>query len=170
MRTFIAILLMCAAGLAQAADKPLYRFVDDKGVVHYTDKPPSKNAKPMQRDKLGKLTTAPVAASSSVSLPAIPRFAVHFDTPTPGQVYHGDAAEIPVALSVMPGLIRGFGLMLKVDGENVGKKPLREIHSSLRDLGAGPHTIEAVLMNARGQELARSSPLKIQVQPAAVKK
>lgn len=169
MRVFVVILLMCTAGWVQAADKPLYRFVDDQGVAHYTDKPPSKNAKPMQRDKLGKLSTAPVTGSA-VPLPAVPRFAVHFDTPTPGQVYHDDAPEIPVALSVMPGLINGFGLMLKVDGENAGKKPLREIRSSLHGLGAGPHTIEAVLMNARGQELARSGPLKIHIQPAAVKK
>lgn len=169
MRILIAILLVCIAQVAQAADRPLYRFVDDNGVVHYTDKPPSKNAKPMQRNKLGRLALAPVARNS-VNLPSVPRFAVHFDTPTPGQIYHDGAAEIPVAFSVMPGLISGFGLMLKVDGENVGKKPIREIRSSVRDLGAGPHILVAVLMNARGQELARSSPLKIHVRPALVKK
>ena len=162
MRTLIAVLLMGMATVAQAADKPLYRFVDDNGVVHYTDKPPSHNAKPMQPNKLGTLSTT-TSARNSISLPSVPRFAVHFDTPTPGQVYHHDTKEIPVAFSVMPGLIKGFSLMLKVDGENAMKKPLRDIRSSVHDLGAGPHVLVAVLMNARGQELARSTPVKIHI-------
>lgn len=150
------LLTLCA----HASDKPLYRYLDDQGVVHYSDKAPNKFIKPLALNRLGRpdKSNAPMG---SAALPSTPRFAVHFDTPTPEQVYYTDEKSIPVSLSVMPGLIKGFGLILKVDGINVGKTPVRDIHTTLHDLGAGSHVIVAVLQNARGQELARSSPLKI---------
>jgi hypothetical protein len=156
------------AATVQAADKPLYRFADENGVVHYTDKAPSKQAKPMRRDSRGQLmTTAP--SKFGIALPSSPRFAVHFDTPTPGQVYRDSSSPIAVSMSVMPGLIKGFGLMLKLNGENVTAKPLHDIQATLHNPGAGSHVVVAVLLNAKGQELARSTPLKIQIQPPSAR-
>lgn len=154
---------------AHAAEKPLYRFVDERGVTHYTDKAPNKHAKPLALGKFSGQHSAPAPRSNFAVLPNTPRFAVHFDTPTPEQIYYDETRPVTVALSVMPGLISGFGLMLKVNGENVSKTPLREINATLPDLGAGTHTVVAVLVNARGQELARSSPLKIHVRPRLAK-
>lgn len=150
---------------AQAADKPMYRFVDENGVIHYTDKAPSKHAKPMQRDPIGNLTTT-APSKFNIALPSSPRFAVHFDTPTPGQVYRDISNPIPISMSVMPGLIKGFSLMLKLNDVNVSTQPLREIQTTLHNPGAGSHVMVAVLLNAKGQELARSTPLKIQIQSA----
>lgn len=152
----------------QAADKPLYRFVDENGVVHYTDKAPNKHAKPMQRNPLGNLTTT-APSKFNIALPSSPRFAVHFDTPTPGQVYRDITSPIAVSMSVMPGLIKGFSLMLKLNDENVSARPLHDIQTTLHNPGAGSHVVVAVLLNAKGQELARSAPLKIHIQPASAR-
>jgi hypothetical protein len=156
------------AATVQAADKPMYRFVDANGVVHYTDQAPNKHVKPMKRDPLGQLSTS-APSKFNLALPSSPRYAVHFDTPTPGQVYRDVSTPIAVAVSVMPGLIKGFSLVLQLNGNTVSSPPLREIQTSLHNPGAGSHTVVAVLLNAKGQELARSAPLKIHIQPPSAR-
>lgn len=168
MMRYAWLISLIFVAAVQAADKPMYRFVDENGVVHYTDKAPSKHAKPMQRDPIGKLTTT-APSKFNIALPSSPRFAVHFDTPTPGQVYRDISSPIAVSMSVMPGLIKGFGLMLKLDGNNVSPHPLHDIQTTLHNPGAGSHVVVAVLLNAKGQELARSTPLKIQIQPPSAR-
>jgi glutaredoxin len=47
----IAAILLCAAGLAHAAQ--LYKWVDADGKVHYTDQPPPADARSAERKRLG---------------------------------------------------------------------------------------------------------------------
>lgn len=158
MRASLILLLSAVACGAMAAEQPLYRYLDPDGSVHYSDKPPSKNARPFNVTRS--------YSTQLLKLPSAPRFAVHFDTPTPGQTYRGNA-PIDVAMSVMPGLISSFRLLLKLDGETVVGQPLRETRTSLPNPGAGTHTLVAVLLNAKGQELTRSMPLKINIKEPA---
>lgn len=151
---FLWLLLSLCALDAAAADKPLYRYLDADGAVHYSDKPPNKSARPFNVKKN--------YSTQLLRLPTSPRFAVHFDTPTPGQTYRSNA-PIDIAMSVMPGLISRFALQLKVDGKNIAAAPLKDTRTTLSDLGAGAHTLVAVLLNAQGQEITRSGPLEIHV-------
>ena len=53
--TAIAVAAVCSSAMAQAASSTTYKWVDDKGVVHYTDKIPPEaiNKGSVQLDKQG---------------------------------------------------------------------------------------------------------------------
>ena len=45
MRGILFTLMCCACAVAFAAAPTVYKWVDEKGVVHYTDKPPETTDK-----------------------------------------------------------------------------------------------------------------------------
>jgi hypothetical protein len=171
MRALACIVLLLAATLAHAGDRPLYRYVDKNGGVHYTDRPPYKGAKPMVLYNLQTPTAKHKwedAASAEIIRKA-PRFAVQWTLPTPGQTYRETSPGIPVAVSVMPGLAKGFGLIFHVDGKAQNRAPLDDIQTTLHGIGAGKHELVAALISPEGKELVRSAAVSIQVKPALVK-
>lgn len=164
MRLGLCLLLLLAAGTAAAGDKPLYRYVDERGVVHFTDKPPSQHARPLVLNR-PMVVRHGRSRGGGLSLQP-PPFAVHFSTPTPDQTYPDLGAGIAVAVSVMPGLARGFGLVFRVDGQPQTPKPITDIRTTLHGIGAGRHVLTATLISPEGKELARSSAVAIHVKPA----
>src|SRR5690349_18207126 len=130
MRTFLLLVaLLPALAAAQDAATPapapvakkpatrsgeVYKWIDDKGVVHYTDKPPSQNATPaalppLQTYKGGTTPnlsrferpaskapdaapgTAPAAASGAQ---------LQIVTPSSGETFSGGQRIVPVAVMV----------------------------------------------------------------------
>ena len=164
MRLLAWLTLLLVSSSALADGKPLYRYTDKDGHAHYTDQPPFRGAKPMvlynQNATTVKRKWADAAAAETIRKAT--RFAVHVNTPTPGQVYR-DASEVPVAVSVMPGLAKGFGLNFRVDDVAQYKRPVGEINTILHGLGAGKHALTAVLISPEGVELVRSTPVSIEI-------
>ena len=165
MRTLAWLILLVVSSSALADGKPLYRYTDKDGHAHYTDQPPFKGAKPLvlynQNAPTVKRKWADAAAAETIRKAA--RFAVHVSTPTPGQVYRDAADGVPVAVSVMPGLAKDFGLSFRVDDVAQYKKPVGEIHTVLHGLSAGKHALTAVLISPEGVELVRSTPINIEI-------
>lgn len=165
MRLLACLCLLLSWSTAMADGKPLFRYTDKDGHAHYTDQPPFRGAKPLvlfnQSAPGVKRKWADAAAAETIRKAT--RFAVHLNTPTPGQIYRDAAAGVPVAASVMPGLAKGFGLSYRVDDVAQHKKPLGEIHTVLHGLSAGKHALIAVLISPEGTELARSSPVSIEI-------
>ncbi|MGH8541329.1 MAG: DUF4124 domain-containing protein [Stenotrophobium sp.] len=159
MRALTGLLLLCLPALASATT--LYRYVDPAGVVHFTDKQPSRGAKPYRLEHPLSMPLAPHGRGYEPPLQS-PPFAVHFNTPTPGQAYAINA-DVRVSVSVMPGLARGYGLIFRVDGQPREKTPLSDIRSTLHGLPAGKHEISAALIGPSGRELARSAPVTIHI-------
>jgi hypothetical protein len=165
MRVFVCLVLLFSAALANAGDKAVYRFVDNNGRSHYTDKPPYRGAKPLALANQA-LPTAKRKwedAASAEIIRRATRFAVHFNAPSPDQAYTDPASGVSVAVSVMPGLAKGLGLLFKVDGKIQSGAPLNDIHTVLHGIGAGAHQITAVLVSSEGRELAHSTPVSIRV-------
>lgn len=163
--TLLALTLvsLCALG----AD-PVYRWTDDKGVVHYTDKPPSKDAKPAQLPPLQTVPTykAPKAAAAPAK-PAGPppsQFSVAIVSPTPDQTVLDLNGNLKVAVNVMPGLVKGFGLTYYVDGAAQNARPLPETTFQANGVGNGSHTIVVAMVDAAGKEVARSPEIRVNLQ------
>jgi hypothetical protein len=58
MKPYLALLLAFAAGVASAAEA--YRWVDEKGVVNYGEKPPANRpARPVNTEPTGVIQTSP---------------------------------------------------------------------------------------------------------------
>ncbi|MGH8444286.1 MAG: DUF4124 domain-containing protein [Solimonas sp.] len=163
MRGAIALLLWGLAAVA-AADEPVYRYVDPDGVVHYTDRAPDKNAKPIRLAPVSGTTPARHKVFySPEALRQAARFAVRVESPTPGQRVAPGATPVIAAASVMPGLVRGFHLVYQVDGKAATAAPVDALSIPLEGLPAGDHELLVVLLDAQGREVARSEPSRFRV-------
>jgi hypothetical protein len=172
MRTLacLALLLFTASVLAEGGK--LYKYVDANGQVHFTDQSPSKGAKPLVLDS-GRPEMAKKKWDDAAAVEIIrkaTRFAVHWSLPTPGQVYSPAGESLLVAVSVMPGLAKGFGITYEVDGKVQTSRPIYDITTTMHGIGAGKHQLVAVLLSKSGSELARSAPISIEVKASPAKK
>jgi len=171
MRAISCLLLLLLATTAMAGGK-LYRYVDPNGMVHFTDQPPTRGAKPMVLDG-SRPAVAKKKWDDAASIEIVrnaTRFAVHWTLPTPGQTFKEVDPNFLVVVSVMPGLSRGFGIHFYVDGKAQSTKPVPDIKATLHGIGAGKHELVAALINPEGKELARSKPINIEVRAIMTKK
>ncbi len=172
MRTLACLALLMLAPSAFAEGGKLYKYVDANGMVHFTDQPPGKGAKPLvldgTRPAIAKKRWDDAAAVEIVRKAT--RFAVHWTLPSPGQTYASAEEGLLVVVSVMPGLAKGLGINFEVDGKPQGSRPINDIKTTLHGIGAGKHQLVAILLNRNGSELARSTPISIEIKPALAKK
>ncbi len=172
MRALGCLILMLLSTAVLAEGGKLYRYVDANGRVHFTDQPPTRGAKPLvldgSRPEMAKKKWDD--AESIEIIRKATRFAVHWTLPSPGQSYASTAQGLLVVVSVMPGLAQGFGVNFQVDGKTQNSRPINDIKTTLHGIGAGKHELVAVLLNRNGAELARSTPISIEIKPARAKK
>lgn len=172
MRTLACLALLLLSTSVLADGGKLYRYVDPNGTVHFTDQPPNRGAKPYlldsSRPNIAKKKWDDAAAVEIVRKAT--RFAVHWSLPSPGQTYASAKEGLLVVVSVMPGLAKGFGINFQVDGKNQSPRPIDDIKATLHGIGAGRHELVAVLLNRNGAELARSTPISIEIKDAPPKK
>lgn len=171
MRAISCLLLLLLATTAMAGGK-LYRYVDPNGGVHFTDQPPSKGAKPLvldgARPEMAKKKWDDPAAVEIIRRAV--RFAVHWTLPSPGQTYRETDPEIVAVVSVMPGLSKGFGIHFYVDGSPQSSRPIKDIKTTLHGIGAGKHQLVAALISPDNRELARTTPISIEIKATPPKK
>lgn len=163
MRPFVfASLLLLCAGTAGAEDK-VYRYVDDKGVVHYTDKPPTKEAKPVELPKLqtfkggGTSSSTAKKKTEEVKIPAMPAFTLSINSPTPDETLRDAARSVTVSVSILPALVGGYGLNYKLDGQTQNNQPLAQTSYALEGIERGSHEISVDLVDADGKVVTSSS-------------
>lgn len=168
-RALVCMLLLLMATTASAGK--LYRYVDANGTVHYTDRPPTRGAKPLildgSRPAITKRKWDDPAALAIIRNAT--RFAVKWRLPSPGQTYKDSNAPVLVVVSVMPGLVNDFGMLFYVNGRAQSSKPIKDIKANLHGIGAGRHQLVAALINHQGVEIARSKPVTIEIKAAATR-
>ncbi len=162
------LLLLITANVAVATGSPddkVYRYVDPNGVVHYTDKPPSKDAKPVS---LPGLQTFKHGASDAkyASLPTKPQFSLAINSPTPDQTYHDTTNSIVISVSILPALVSGYGLIYSVDGAPLNSSPSEQTSYTVSDLDRGTHTLSVALIAPNGEQVAGGSTTVHLLQPA----
>lgn len=172
MRVLACLALLLLATSVSADGGKLYRYVDPNGTIHFTDQPPTRGAKPYvldsSRPAMSKKKWDDAAAVEIIRKAT--RFAVHWSLPSPGQTYNSAGEGLLVVVSVMPGLAKGFGINFQVDGKTQNARPIADITTTLHGIGAGRHELVAVLLNRAGTELARTTPISIEIKAAPRKK
>lgn len=173
MRKWIlAALLGGAAMMVHATeDDTVYRHTDQQGVVIYSDKPLTQSSKPVNLPKLQTFSSNKPLKDFKFSEPAAaaPQFSIAFDSPTPNQNYHVPNAAVDVSVSVMPGLIGGYGLMYTVDGKPLNDAPSFSTSVSIPSLERGSHTIGVSLVDATRKPQASAS-VTVHMKPPTVKR
>jgi len=172
MSTIIRTLLSALCLLPLAAAAEIYKYVDDNGVTHYTDKPPVKGAKPAA---LPPLQTIPSSESlqSPASTPAKKKkppidYVLAIASPAPEQTFRDTTGEVSVSVSVQPALAEGYGLMYYVDGKAATAEPVGSTGFSLSGLERGSHAIAVALVDPDGEEVARAG-VNVHLKPPTAK-
>lgn len=153
----------------------VYKYTDEKGVIHYTDKPPSKNAKPANLPQLHTYEALP-SASSETAKPKSPAdqpksvfYELKISSPAPDTTFRDSTSEVGVSVEVVPSMPSDYSLAFFVDGVAQTDKT-GSTSTTLGGLERGQHSIEAVLYNDKGFEVARSPAVNVFMHQPTVKK
>ena len=165
MRLIAALLL----AMTTASAGEVYRWVDDKGVVHYSDGPPNPSAKPVELPKLQTYQPTAPAASTRPEPEAkkVDVAPISITQPQAGETIRDPDGRVSVSVSSAPGI--GQGYVYLVDGRPVSGAPSPSSTYLLEGLERGEHTIAASLVSSDGQEIARTAPVTIYLMPPTVK-
>jgi hypothetical protein len=160
--------LMLSVLLLGAAAPEVYKWTDDRGVVHYTDKPPKKGAKPVQLPPLQSYESpampAPPPAAPEAPPPA--KVSVQIVSPPAEETFRD--TTVPVAVVVSPSLASGQQLLYFLDSAPNGT-PTVSTSRVFADLERGSHDIAVAVLDARGRELSRAS-VKVFLMPPVAKR
>jgi hypothetical protein len=163
---------------AGAAD--VYRHVDENGVTTYSDKPPTKGAKPIVLPPIqvvgpvgGRPTAGP--ASSSTATAAQPDLtggaplSVSIMSPSPDETFRGDDRLLPVSIGMNQPLPEGYGLLYMLDGTAQNASPTRALNYTLQGVERGEHMVTVATVDASGKEVARTAPVIVHMKPPTVR-
>lgn len=162
-------MLLCAALASVLPPVPageIYRTVDEDGRTVFTDEPPDEDAEPL---RLPPITTIPAPATSGtpprsevtpVSEPARDErvSGVDITFPPAGEAIRRVAGQVEVRVRLEPAgleLPQDYQVEIHVDGELAGTAGGREV--TVGPLHPGPHSLQAVVIDAAGGRVAESA-------------
>lgn len=176
-RVLIPCLWLAAVCLpSMAAAAPVYRYVDPDGVVHYTDKPPTPDARPIElkpvqtvgsRPAPGETVTSPAGVTAPAS-PAAARIEVGIASPAADETLRGDDGRLPVSLILGSPIPDGGGLLYLLDGRAQNATPIRALSFTMENVERGSHLIGARLVDSAGRELGAATPVIVHMKPPTV--
>jgi len=174
MRTFILILLV-AGSVATASD--VYRWTDDNGEVHYSDRPHEG----AERVTLPKAQTfsAPAPQRKSVNSDVardeeskkkkdVSYSSVRITSPNSDEVLWNTGGVMNVSVSTQPGLRRGHTLMIYLDGQVVGNLTGNQRATELTGINRGEHTLNTEVRDASGDIVGTGNAVNFMVQQTSV--
>lgn len=157
-----------------SADQEVYRWVDENGVVHYSDQPQPGAEKlriesaPAPGTRLPGAATRPRAAAPQQ--PAQADGAVGYESltiaePAAEETLWNIAATLNVTLNLQPSLRQGHRLRVYFDGE---PREVSGTRFTLDEVYRGVHNIQAEVVDANGNVMIRSQPNRFYVQQTTV--
>lgn len=166
------ILFLTALLLALPVHAEVYRWIDAQGVVHYTDKPPDKSAKPVHLPALQTYSpgaTGDPFADQPKAAPAdhdAPPPAPSIVSPKSGATLRD--AQRTVDVDVNAALRPGEALVYSLDGQKQNTTPTTATHYQLSGVERGTHHISVTIVDADGRPLATSSAVTLYMKPPTV--
>lgn len=173
----LAVLVVASGFAGPVAATEVYKTIDADGVVHYTDQPPSRNAKPVVLPPIqvvGQTAKAPASSSSASAAPPGPDMtggaplSVSIVSPAPDETLRSDDRVLPVSVRMNQPLPEGYGLLYMLDGTAQNGKPTRALNYSLEGVERGEHMVTVVTVNASGKEVGRAAPVIVHMKPPTV--
>lgn len=166
---FIVGLLASGASFAQA-----YKWVDEDGVVHYSDRPqPGAEEVDLHATKPARRTsrrTTASAATQSEAAPAEPARPIRYESlsvATPGaeETLWNIGGVLNVSLALSPALQPGHRVRVYFDGT---PQPATGTSFQLQEVYRGTHNLQAEILDANGTLMIRSAPTRFYVQQTSI--
>lgn len=157
MRT--ALLLLAMLSTPVLASQTVWKWVDDQGVTHFSDRPvpgatkveisSSNRADPQSGG--GRTYTTP-SPTTDVQYQDF-----EISRPSEGEAFINAGGQVPVSIRLSPNLNAGHTMALYLDGRLVEGFPDNATDYSLKDVPRGQHTILARITDSNGREVKTTS-------------
>lgn len=186
MKALLLILLTCLSAQTMAAT---YRWVDETGQVHYSDRPqegaqevevkaplPAKQA-PASASESANRTAGQGAARSAAQRRAANEEAaeptalyssLRVIRPGPEETFRNLGGSLLVSLSLQPRLLQGHSVRVYYDGRELTEWPPRSLSFTLSEIYRGEHNLRAAVVDAAGNEVLGSESVTFFVHQASV--
>jgi hypothetical protein len=176
MRNSLWILALAASAVFATET---YRWVDEDGVIHYSDTPREGaevvNIRPAQGYKPPAPTVpkavfedsdeeAGSAADEKDRDAAATDYTVEVARPQQEETLWNLEGQMDVSLNISPRLKRGDRIRVFVDGEEIKGTPGRNTSFTVSEIWKGAHTLRAGVYDSSGRELALSDTVRFYVQ------
>jgi hypothetical protein len=159
MRTLLFTLMLSACSLAVAAT--VYKWVDEDGVVHYSDQP-HPNAQKLQLQAVQTYKAPPAETAAAAGGPQAPPTAAPSPylgcaivQPQDGQAF-ADIDALTIVVQTDPVLRPGDQVFLSLDGQLLnGGQPVSGSYT-LTPVERGTHTVQAVVRGSDGAVMCQT--------------
>jgi hypothetical protein len=163
-----ALVLAASMALAQA-----YRWVDENGVVHYSDRPqagaeevPLESAPAVSRPAPRRIPASRRTSEGEQATDAAARYdALEIATPAAEETLWNIGGVLNVSLDLRPALQRGHQLRVYFDGN---PQAVNSTQFQLQEVYRGVHNLQAEVLDENGQLLIRSQPSRFYVQQTTI--
>jgi hypothetical protein len=172
MRAALLILIACAAPAFAA--QVVWKWVDDKGVVHYSDRPvPGATRIEVSTGNRYDSTPQTPAAEPVTPTQEQPPAATQYQTlqiasPANDEAIVNTAGQVPVQVQLEPALQPGHSLYLYLDGFLVEDFPRSGTSHTLANVARGTHTLILTVNDSRGQRFQESPVITFSVRQSSV--
>jgi hypothetical protein len=172
MRT--SILLIGLLALPAFASQTVWKWVDDKGVVHLSD----REIPGATKVEISTSNTAPASAPqySSVMSPTSPvntgasYRSFEISKPVNDQTFVNTGGQVSVNIQLSPSLQPGHQLVLVLDGSDVTGFPRNAFQYDLKQVPRGSHTAKGEIRDDRGTKLQESPSVVFHVRQESIAK
>jgi hypothetical protein len=175
MRTALLILIaLVTSGLSGAATaSDIWKWVDAKGVTHYSDQPVqgatkvevrAGNVSQSSSGSVGSSASSP--ASDSDAAPAYVDFAIY--RPESNASIINTGGEVDVEIRLNPAMQPLHQLSLYLDGKLVAGFPRNTLSYALTEVPRGVHSVTAVITDQYGKKLQETSPVGFNVRQESI--
>jgi uncharacterized protein DUF4124 len=161
-------MLSALLGLAATAavSATVYKWVDEKGVVHYSDQPHPSAQELDVKSAQTYSSSAPAAAAAASSAGAE---TARVDSYATCELYRPENDEVfmntdtvVAKLRLEPTLLPGHKVAIGIDGKRQTNQPTSGTDFTLK-VERGTHSVIAVIEDTTGKEICRSSPVTFHV-------
>jgi hypothetical protein len=170
-----AILALLGLFVAAAATADVWRWVDENGVVHFSDTP-VEGAERIDVSESSRttgarvFTPAPQIAPDATAAPEAPeefRYeSLTVASPAAEETLWNIEGTLSVSLALTPGLQSGHQVRVYFNGES---RMVNSTSFTINEVYRGVHNIQAEVLDATGKLMIRSQPNRFYVQQTTVR-
>jgi hypothetical protein len=159
MRIILFTLMCFACALAVAAT--VYKWVDENGVVHYSDQPHENAEKvelkaPQTYSAAKGQSTAPATRTQQPPKSQAPAYqSCSISEPANDQVFM-NTSSVNAGVSVSPTIRPGDTAVVTLDGQRVPGVPASGGQFTISPVDRGTHSIQLVVQDAQGNPVCQS--------------
>ncbi len=154
--------LLCALPLHAA--QPIHKWVDDKGVVHFSDRlSEGVDSEQLEMSVIDSSSATPEAvitpqekANRDAALTAIESYRMTVTSPANGETLRENSGLVKVAASVTPEPTSPYVMKIMLDGQEFGRYD-NTLSAELANIERGMHPLNVQVLDESGKILASST-------------